>query len=88
MPPWDWRRGKRLASETAANDNPTGCKIKVNIGSKGDRIYHMLGGRCYDRTVITATKGEQWFCSEDGAKTAGRRRVGTPAFTTPRSNTG
>ena len=33
VPPWDWRRGKRLASETAANDNPKGCKIKGNIGS-------------------------------------------------------
>ena len=60
-------RGKRLASEAAANDNTEGCKIKGNIGSKGDRIYHMPGGRWYDKTVITASKGERWFCSEDEA---------------------
>jgi endonuclease YncB( thermonuclease family) len=88
VPPWDWRRGKRLASETAVNDNPPGCRIKGNVDSKGDRIYHMPGGRWYDRTVITASKGERWFCSEDEAKAAGWRRAGTPAFTMPRSNTG
>jgi len=88
IPPWEWRRGKRLASETHANGNPPGCRIKGNIGSKGDRIYHMPGGRWYDRTVITASKGERWFCSEDEAKAAGWRRAGMPVFTTPRSNTG
>ncbi|MBT5083256.1 MAG: thermonuclease family protein [Rhodospirillaceae bacterium] len=86
--PWEWRRGKRLASETALNDNPTGCRIKGNVGSKGDRIYHMPGGRWYDRTVITASKGERWFCSEGEAKAAGWQRAGTPAFAMPRSNTG
>jgi len=88
IPPWEWRRGKRLASGTAANGNPPGCRIKGNIGSKGDRIYHMPGGRWYDRTVITASKGERWFCSEGEAKAAGWRRAGMPAFTMPRSNTG
>jgi endonuclease YncB( thermonuclease family) len=88
VPPWDWRRGKRLASETAANDNATGCRIKGNVGSKGDRIYHMPGDRWYDRTVITASKGERWFCSEGEAKAAGWRRAGMPAFTMPRPDTG
>ena len=89
VPPWDWRRGKRLASETAAaNDNPKGCRIKGNIGSKGDRIYHMPGGRWYDRTVITASKGERWFCSEEEARGAGWRRAGAKVFTTPRLSTG
>ena len=74
--PWDWRRGKRLASETAANANAEGCQIKGNIGSKGDRIYHMPGGYWYDRTVITASKRERWFCSEEEARGAGWRRAG------------
>ena len=87
VPPWEWRRGKRLVSETAANDNSPGCRIKGNIGSKGDRIYHMPGGRWYDRTVITASKGERWFCSEGEAKAAGWRRAGPSAFKMPRSNT-
>ena len=90
VPPWEWRKGKRLASEatTAANVNPNGCKIKGNIGSKGDRIYHMPGGRWYDRTVITASKGERWFSSEDEAKGSGWRRAGTSALTVPRADTG
>ena len=74
--PWDWRRGKRLAAETAANGNAEGCRIKGNIGSKGDRIYHMPGGHWYDRTVIAVSKGERWFCSEEEARGAGWRRVG------------
>jgi len=88
VPPWDWRRGKRLASKAAANDNTEGCQIKGNIGSKGDRIYHMPGGRWYDRTVITASKGERWFCSEGGAKAAGWQRAGAKAFTVPRAKSG
>jgi endonuclease YncB( thermonuclease family) len=88
VPPWEWRRGKRLASEAnAANDNPEGCRIKGNIGSKGDRIYHMPGGRWYDKTVIMASKGERWFCSEVEAADAGWRRAGMPALTMPRANT-
>jgi len=87
VPPWEWRRGKRLASETTDNDNAEGCRIKGNIGSKGDRIYHMLGGRWYDKTVITASKGERWFCSEGEAKSAGWRPAGMPAFSMPRSHT-
>lgn len=77
VPPWEWRRGQRLASEAkGTNGNTAGCKIKGNIGSKGDRIYHMPGGRWYDRTVITEAKGERWFCSEGEAKGAGWRRAG------------
>ena len=80
VPPWDWRRGKRLVSETAVNDNPPGCRIKGNIGSKGDRIYHIPGGCWYDSTVITISKGEGWFCSEEEARGAGWRRAGVKAF--------
>jgi endonuclease YncB( thermonuclease family) len=86
VPPWDWRRGKRLVSNaTAANGTPDACQIKGNIGSKGDRVYHMPSGRWYDRTVITASKGERWFCSEEQARGAGWRRAGAKAFTMPGS---
>ena len=70
--PWEWRRGKRLASE-AANDNRP-CPIKGNIGKRGTRIYHMPGGAYYSRTKINEGKGERWFCSEDEARAAGWRR--------------
>ncbi len=69
--PWDWRRGKRL---TAAKDKGQGpCLIKGNISRSG-RIYHVPGGQYYQRTRITTSKGERWFCSEAEARAAGWRR--------------
>jgi endonuclease YncB( thermonuclease family) len=78
--PWDWRRGKRLSSITATNDNssrPTGCQIKGNISSKGERIYHTPGSRWYAKTVVSVGKGERWFCTEVEAKGAGWRKAGS-----------
>lgn len=80
VPPWEWRRGKRLDT-AVANDND--CQIKGNISSKGKRIYHMPGGRWYDKAVITTSKGERWFCSEADARAAGWRRAGSPAHLVP-----
>ena len=37
------------------------CTIKGNIGKSGTRIYHVPGGRFYDRTRIDTSKGERWF---------------------------
>ena len=69
--PWEWRRGKRLA----ANDNaPDQCRIKGNISRKGERIYHLPGGKWYDRTRIDPAKGERWFCSEAEARAVGWRK--------------
>jgi len=70
--PWDWRRGVRLE---AANDNQAGdCRIKGNISRSGEGIYHVPGGRYYDRTRINENKGERWFCTETEARAAGWRR--------------
>ena len=88
VPPWDWRRGKRLKAATQnpnrarettrtaprAANKATGCRIKGNISSKGPRIYHVPGGRYYERTRIDTSKGERWFCSEAEARKAGWRR--------------
>lgn len=71
--PWDWRHGKRLASEKTS-PSPSGCVIKGNISNKGTRIYHVPGGRWYDRTKIDEAKGERVFCSEAEAAAAGWRR--------------
>lgn len=70
--PWEWRRGKRMASE-AVNDNCE-CPIKGNIGKGGTRIYHMPGGSHYSRTKINEAKSERWFCSEAEAQAAGWRK--------------
>jgi hypothetical protein len=50
------------------------CLIKGNISDKGERIYHVPGGRYYDATVIELSKGERWFCSEAEARAAGWRK--------------
>jgi micrococcal nuclease len=44
-------------------------KIKGNINSKGEKIYHVPGGRYYEQTVP-----EQWFDTEEDAKAAGFRK--------------
>jgi micrococcal nuclease len=43
-------------------------KIKGNINSKGEKIYHLPGSRDYERT-----KAEVWFATEEEAKAAGFR---------------
>jgi endonuclease YncB( thermonuclease family) len=71
VPPWEWRRGKRSTTAKAAPDPD--CRIKGNINSKGDRIYHVPGRSSYEQTKISESKGERWFCSEDEAIEAGWR---------------
>ena len=89
VPPWDWRRGDRLKSASrdrvkAIRDAPRvsardrgGCSIKGNIShNSGKRIYHMPGDRDYERTRISTSRGERYFCSEAEARAAGWRRAG------------
>ena len=89
VPPWDWRRGDRLKSEShdrvkATRDAPRvsardrgGCNIKGNIShNSGKRIFHMPGDRDYERTRISTSRGERYFCSEAEARAAGWRRAG------------
>ena len=64
VPPWDWRKGKRLATLEEA---PRDCTIKGNILSKGGKIYHVPGGAYNSRTKINKAKGELYFCSEEEA---------------------
>ena len=49
-------------------------EIKGNVSSKGKRIYHVPGGRWYNKTRIDENNGERWFCSEADARAAGWRR--------------
>ena len=51
------------------------CNIKGNISqTTGEKIYHVPGGKWYDRTNIDPDYGERWFCSEEEARAAGWRR--------------
>ncbi len=59
---------------SAAAQNDGACTIKGNISS-GGKIYHLPGCTYYEKTVITESAGERWFCSESEAQSAGWRRA-------------
>ncbi|KWW11644.1 hypothetical protein AS888_01330 [Peribacillus simplex] len=57
---------KGESTGTLACSNP---KIKGNINSKGNKIYHLPSGQYYD-----ITKAEEMFCTEQDAQEAGFRK--------------
>ena len=79
--PWDWRRGNRVAdpkpgksqSSAVATVAAGDCKIKGNITTKGEKVYHTTQSPYYAKTSINTSKGERWFCTEKEAKAAGWR---------------
>lgn len=84
QPPWEWRKAggvtRRIPSAKVgplanAPQDTEACDIKGNISSNGERIYHLPGQEHYDRTKISTSKGEKWFCSEGEARAAGWRRA-------------
>lgn len=72
VPPWEWRRGKRLIEH--AKTEVGACKIKANVNSKGQRIYHMPGDQFYDAVKIRPEQGDQCFDTGIKAEAAGFRR--------------
>ena len=68
-----WHRVARVEGRTPPDP---ACAIKGNVTDNG-RIYHLPGGRWYERTGIRLDEGERWFCSEDEARAAGWRRAGS-----------
>ncbi len=71
--PSQWRRGSRLDDPSIVPTDGS-CQIKGNISSKGEKIFHIPGGRWYKNTKINITKGERMFCSEQEAISAGWRK--------------
>jgi endonuclease YncB( thermonuclease family) len=72
IPPWDWRKQRRIQAE---DKQQAGCVIKGNISPQsGERIYHVPSGKFYDKTRVSTSAGERWFCSEAEARAAGWRR--------------
>lgn len=71
------RKRKTTGQKTGDSKHPEGCDIKGNINSKGEKIYHIPGGRWYDKTKIDEADGERWFCTEEEAEKAGWRKAGT-----------
>jgi hypothetical protein len=62
-------------ASACTQEQRAGCVIKGNISSSGERIYHLPGQRYYDKTVISWSKGERWFCTEQEAVAAGWRKA-------------
>ncbi len=63
-----------VTNTVAQPSTPAGpCRIKGNINDKGDRIYHVPGSDSYERTGISTSRGERWFCTEEEARKAGWR---------------
>ncbi|MEW6063916.1 hypothetical protein P378_05200 [Desulforamulus profundi] len=57
------------AGAAGKGPGPHGETIKGNINSKGEKIYHVPGGRYYDKANL-----EAWFFTEEDAQAAGYRR--------------
>lgn len=55
-------------------DNCNNPEIKGNIGTSGEKIYHMPEQQHYNITKIDTKTGEKMFCTEDDAKKAGWRK--------------
>ncbi len=72
-PPWIFREKRWQTAETQA---PEGCAIKGNVTGNG-RIYHMPWSPWYAKVKVDPANGERWFCSENEARQAGWRPVGT-----------
>ncbi len=70
--PWDWRAAR---ATKVAEASPGNCAIKGNVSPSGERVYHLPWQQAYEKTRISAAKGERWFCSEEEALKAGWRRA-------------
>ena len=62
------------AGSAATAGEHDACNIKGNVNTQGERIYHTPGQRYYEKTVISDSHGERWFCSEKDARAAGWRK--------------
>jgi micrococcal nuclease len=69
---------KKIATIFKASSTPpvSGCAIKGNINSEGQKIYHQPNCRDYSKTQIDTIRGERWFCTEAEAIKAGWRKAG------------
>lgn len=57
-------RQSREACPQGCEEPLPGCEIKGNISAKGNRFYHLPGGKYYNGIIVQPEKGERWFCTE------------------------
>lgn len=72
---WNACSANSLENSSSFQPQQSDCKIKGNISSSGEKIYHMPGQYYYEKTVIDTSRGEKWFCTEDEAQTVGWRKA-------------
>lgn len=67
---------RALISNSLANPIPPvgNCLIKGNLSSAPQCIYHVPGGRFYDRLSMQPSSLRRWFCTEAEAQAAGCRK--------------
>jgi endonuclease YncB( thermonuclease family) len=70
IPPWEWRRGVRLAGNELPDID---CPVKGNVNRKGNKIYHVKGWRDHAEVRLKAEEGDQCFQSVFDAEMAGFR---------------
>jgi phosphatidylserine/phosphatidylglycerophosphate/cardiolipin synthase-like enzyme len=70
------------AAEPMRVEPPPACPIKGNVNRKGDHLYHVPGGRDYDRVAMEdcdvngmCAHGKRWFCTAAEAEAAGFRQA-------------
>ncbi|MGE7183091.1 thermonuclease family protein [Peribacillus sp. NPDC006672] len=65
----DSKSGETSEKKNTVNSSCNNPKIKGNINSKGNKIYHIPSGQYYE-----ITKPEEMFCTEQDAQDAGFRK--------------
>ena len=66
---------RSLVSSALVGASPTpGCVIKGNLSGRDQCVYHLPGGRFYDRLQMQPVAARRWFCSEAEAEAAGCRK--------------
>ncbi|TCK48967.1 endonuclease YncB(thermonuclease family) [Xanthomonas vasicola] len=83
--PADYRHDKKARAATARQTvpaPPSHCRIKGNISSNGNKIFHVPGQRDYAKTHVSPQKGERFFCSVSQATAAGGGRRGVDGAAT------
>ena len=71
VPPWNWRRGVRLAGNELPDSD---CPVKGNVNRKGDRIYHVKGWRDHAKVRLKLEEGDVCFQTVSEAELAGFRK--------------
>jgi endonuclease YncB( thermonuclease family) len=64
---------KLLSPQTTSMPPDPNCLIKANMSRSGECIYHVPGGRFYDRLRMESHADRRWFCTEAEAQAAGCR---------------